>query len=108
MRPSSAPLTRTHSCRCGQTHPSETMVAGMPVLRCPDTDGLALQFVTEYIEVTVVNDKEKRKTITCMPYLVTGFAAPTPRIDILAADMRAMSDEIRELREAVAKRKGKE
>ena len=60
MRPSTGPLVRTHPCRCGDVHPAVVMIAGLPLLVCPQVDGDA---------VCVVIQKNG------IPYLVTGEAA---------------------------------
>lgn len=95
MRPSSAPLTRTHPCRCKQTHPAVAMIAGLPLLVCPDADGDAMR-------VAFAKDG--------IPYLITGDPendAPT-LVERLRAEIRELDSDVGELREALAKKKGKE
>lgn len=96
MRPSSAPLTRTHPCRCQNgkgVHPAVAMIAGLPLMVCPDADGDAMR---------VAFGKDG------IPFLLVGDGTGLTEVERLRAEVREMAGELQELREAVAKRKGKE
>jgi len=60
------PLVQTYACRCGGAHPKMAMIAGIPVLECPDSVGLRVWLdgnAPRFVQGTAVASAEHADTI---------------------------------------------
>jgi hypothetical protein len=83
MRPSAAPLVRTYPCRCKQTHEAIAMIAGLPLMLCPNADGDA-------IRLAFVKGLPTPVLLTGDPEALTGLERLRAEVRELAAEVEAL------------------